>query len=80
MNVDRENMRIRLSIDQQEQQLIADPLPKPTDDPFSYLAMVVRGEPVGKYDLSSLENNMLVMEILEAAKLSARTGKTIFLE
>ncbi|MCG8321256.1 MAG: Gfo/Idh/MocA family oxidoreductase [Cytophagales bacterium] len=80
VNANRENMRVRLGIDQQEQKLVADPLPKPVDDPFSYLAAVVRGAPVGKYDLSSLENNMMVMEILEAAKLSARTGKTIFLE
>jgi len=32
------------------------------------------------FDLNSLENNMLVMEILEAAKLSARTGRTVKLK
>lgn len=32
------------------------------------------------YDLSSLENNMLVVEILEAAKESVKTGKKIKLE
>jgi hypothetical protein len=32
------------------------------------------------YDLSTLENNMLVVEILEAAKQSAKTGKTVFFE
>jgi hypothetical protein len=30
--------------------------------------------------LSSLENNMIVVEILEAARESARTGRTIRLE
>ena len=80
VNPDRENMRVRFGIDQQEQIQKAEPLPPPVDDPFSYLAAVVRGAPVDKYDLSALENNMLVMEILEAAKLSSRTGKTIFLE
>lgn len=80
INPDRENMRVRLSTDKKEQDIIAEPLAKPVDDPFSYLAAVVRGAPVSKYGLSSLENNMIVMEILEAAKLSARTGKTIFLE
>jgi hypothetical protein len=30
-----------------------------------------------KYDLSSLENNMIVMEILDAARLSARKGRAV---
>jgi hypothetical protein len=30
-----------------------------------------------KYDLSSLENNIIVVEILEAAKQSAKTGKVV---
>lgn len=56
------------------------PLTRPFHDPFAYLAAVVRGEiQVKPGDLSALENNMLVMEILEAAKESASTGKTIHL-
>lgn len=56
------------------------PLTRPFHDPFAYLAAVVRGEiRVDPGDLSALENNMLVMEILEAAKESASTGKTIHL-
>jgi predicted dehydrogenase len=41
-----------------------------------YLASVARGKrkPSG---LSSLENNMIVVEILAAARESAATGKTI---
>lgn len=55
--------------------------PSPYNDPFSLLAMVIRKEIVlAPYDLSSLENNMVVMEILEAAKLSAKTGKTVILK
>ncbi|MBK9735073.1 MAG: Gfo/Idh/MocA family oxidoreductase [Saprospiraceae bacterium] len=50
----------------------------PYNDPFSFLASVIKKEIVlAPYDLSSLENNMVVMEILEAAKLSAKTGKSI---
>jgi hypothetical protein len=33
-----------------------------------------------KYDLSSLENNMIVMEILDAARLSARKGRVVRLK
>ena len=50
-------------------------------DPFAFLAAAVNGEVVvPDYDLSSLENNMIVMEILEAAKQSAEKGQTIFLK
>ena len=42
---------------------------------LSYLAAVVRGrKPSG---LSSLENNLVVTEILEAARESAASGKTV---
>jgi predicted dehydrogenase len=47
-------------------------------DPFSYLAEVVRGKrEIPTYAPSSLENNQLVMQILEAARVSAETGETV---
>ncbi|MFM7194854.1 MAG: Gfo/Idh/MocA family protein, partial [Bacteroidota bacterium] len=50
----------------------------PYHDPFSFFAAVIRKEiRLEPYDLSSLENNMIVVEILEAAKESARKGKVI---
>ena len=55
-----------------------DERPSPYNDPFSLLAAVIRKEiTLAPYDPNSLENNMLVMKILEAAKLSAMTGKTV---
>jgi predicted dehydrogenase len=55
--------------------------PSPYDDPFSYFKAVIRKQVKMKpYDLSSLENNILVMEILDAARQSAKTGKTIRLK
>jgi len=52
----------------------------PLNDPFSMFKAVVRGEmSLPTNDLSSLENNLLVVEILDAARESAKTGKTIFL-
>lgn len=54
---------------------------KPLHDPFAYLAAVVRGEiKVTDTDLSALPNNMLVVEILEAAKRSAKEGQKIILQ
>lgn len=53
-------------------------LPTPIDNPFHYLAAVVRGEQtVAPTDPSALENNLTVMEILSAAVRSARTGKPV---
>jgi predicted dehydrogenase len=50
----------------------------PNDDPFSYFKAVIRRQiKVQPKDLSSFENNLLVMEILDAARLSAKTEKTI---
>ncbi len=53
----------------------------PFDDPFSYLAAVVRGTvKVSPGDLSSLENNMVVVEILDAARESAEKGERVYLK
>ncbi len=50
-------------------------------DPFSYLAAYLRGRiTIPDYGLYSLENNMTVIRILEAAKESARTGNLIRLK
>ncbi|GGW90476.1 Gfo/Idh/MocA family protein [Alteromonas halophila] len=55
--------------------------PYPYDDPFSYFKAVIDGSITPEpYALSSLENNMLVMRILDAARLSASSGKQITLE
>jgi len=51
------------------------------EDPFSYFADVIRGKvPVIKNSLYSLENNVTVVQILEAARESAKTGKTVVLK
>jgi len=56
-------------------------LKEPWNDPFSLLVAVIRNEITLKpYDLTSLENNMIVMEILDAAIKSAKTLKTIELK
>jgi predicted dehydrogenase len=68
-------LRVRLAGGREETQTPAG-LPPDAADSLSYLMAVVRGktQPSG---LSSLENNFIVTEILEAARESARTGKTV---
>ena len=53
-------------------------LSAPYNDSFRFLRAVVRGEiTLPPYDLSSLENNMMVVRILDAARRSARTGRPV---
>jgi predicted dehydrogenase len=71
--------RLRVRVGEGEETLTETPPPPPPhDDPFAYLAAVVRGEIVpAPDDLSSLEVNLVVMEILDAALESARTGRRV---
>ena len=47
-------------------------------DPFSYFADVIHGKiNVPANGLYSLENNVMVVRILDAARESAKTGKTV---
>jgi len=78
---DARNIRFRLSEETGEVKETLNGLSAPFDDPFSYFAGIIRGtikeEPM---NLSSLENNMIVMEILEAAMESTRTGQKVYLD
>jgi predicted dehydrogenase len=49
-------------------------------DNLQYLADVLHGKNKPEKDLSSLENNVIVVQILEAAKRSAREGKRVVLK
>ena len=59
-----------------------EPLTAPTAayiDNITYLAAVLNGTVRSENDLSSLENNLIVVKILEAARRSAKEGKRIVL-
>lgn len=62
-----------------ESEPVVPPLRGPQADPLSYLAAVVRGD-IKPSGLSSLELNLVVTEILDAARLSAQTGKRVELK
>ncbi len=69
---------MRVYAEGKESKLVADKLPEPYNDSFYYLKAAVRGQiEVKPTDLSSLENNLIVVEILEAAIESNRTGKAV---
>lgn len=78
--VDALNLRRRLRGEAQEQADVLEPAPERIRDPFAYLAAVVRGdEIVTPGNLWSLENNLAVVQILDAARESARTGQAVTL-
>jgi hypothetical protein len=55
-----------------------EPLPEAVDDPFAYLyAVIKKGHEVQPWDVSAPENNLRVMQILEAAKWAASEGRTV---
>ena len=71
----------RLEGQRKEQATVLEKRPYPYDDPFSFFAGVIQGRiQMDAFDLSSLENNLLVVEILEAAIQSAKTGKRVSLK
>ena len=72
-------MRVRFSEAEAEQLVTAVPLEAPFDNPLSYLIAVVRGE-VEPAGMSSLAANLVVTEILDAARRSAATGETVRLD
>jgi predicted dehydrogenase len=74
-SLDRDYLRIRRRKSEPAQDLTA---PTPYDDPVGYLAAVVRGQ-TPEDVLSALSTNMVVVEILEAARLSAKEGRTVYL-
>ena len=76
ITVRRDDIRVRRGGD--EEQIAGKPLPPPEDSSLAYFrAVVLDGrKPAG---LSSLETNMVVSEILDAARRSAASGKTVVL-
>jgi len=80
----RNNIRIRIPEGYDgyhEEVLNLTEQPIPIDDPFSLFEAVVRNKiTLQPYDLTSLENNMIVMEILDAAIRSAKNKQTIELK
>ena len=72
-----DSLRVRLPGGEEESRGL-EALPADERDSISYLTAVVRGR-VKASGLSSLENNLIVTEILTAARESARTGRTVHL-
>lgn len=80
----RQDLRIRTSVGYdgfEEEQMELAEREAPYNNPFNYFSAVINGTiQLRPYDLSSLENNMVVMEILDAAIRSATSNQSVRLE
>lgn len=74
------DMRIKKAGEKEYSQVYDTSQVKVYVDPFTYFSDVIRGKlTLTPFDLYSLENNVMVVQILEAAIRSAETGKTVYL-
>jgi predicted dehydrogenase len=72
-------LRLRLAGESTEHVETAPPLASPQNDSLNYLAAVLHGDWKPQHDLTSLDTNITVVRILDAARRSAQTGRTIHL-
>jgi glucose-fructose oxidoreductase len=77
ITVGPDKLRLRHEHDSEEILQTAAPLSAPQKDSLSYLTTVLRDEVHPKGDLSALDTNVIVMQILDAARESARAGRTL---
>jgi predicted dehydrogenase len=76
ITVKRDDIRVRRNKDAEEEQIAAKPVPAPYDNSLSYVRAVILDG--AKPDaLSSLDTNVTVTEILDAARKSAATGMSV---
>ena len=78
VTVKKDDIRVRRAEDKQEEQLAAKPVPAPYDNELSYFRAVIL-DGAKEDGLSSLETNVTVTEILDAARRSAQKGKIVLL-
>lgn len=76
ITVGRDSIRLRRKDDDEEHAQTAPTLASPYGDSISYLIAVVSGK-IQPSGLSALDTNITVVRILDAARESAKTGKTV---
>ena len=77
ITVAAEGLRARLAHESAERTSTAPPLPGDEASSLAYLVAVLNGKIKDSGDLSALDTNVTVMQILDAARESAKTGKAV---
>jgi predicted dehydrogenase len=78
-SIDSERIEVRKENEPEGRIMKGEMLTAPYDDPLHYMTALLNGDIREGNSLSSLSNNMTVSEILDAARESAQTGKTVSL-
>ena len=76
ITVGANQLRVRYQHQPTESETTAPPLPPERSNSLDYLAAVLHGHIKSDGDLSALDTNLIVMQILDAARTSAKTGRT----
>lgn len=77
ITVGPDKLRVRYERDNDEAVTKSPALRSEQSNSLSYLAAVLRGQIKDSGDLSALDTNVKVMQILDAARESARTGRSV---
>jgi predicted dehydrogenase len=80
ITVAKNDLRVRYAGQEHESTIAAPPLDHQRDNSLDYLAAVLAGQIRPAGDLTALDTNVVVMQILDAARESAHTGRTIQLK
>ncbi len=80
ITVASDHLRVRYHGDPAESSVAAPPLSPDRQNSLDYLAAVLRGQIPPEGDASALDTNLVVMQILSAARESSHTGRTIDLK
>ncbi len=75
----RDKVEVRRQGEKQGQIAMLERLQAPYDDSLHYFEAVISGAVTDENSLSSLKTNIVVSEILDAARQSAQTGRTVAL-
>ncbi len=77
ITVGADKVRLRQQHENDEREVTAPLLTGADRDSLDYLAAVLNGQVKDQGDLSALDTNVTVMQILDAARESVRTGRTV---
>ncbi len=77
ITVASDGLRMRMPHESEERTTTAPALKEDESSSLAYLVAVLRGKISAQGDLSALDTNVIVMQILDAARESARSGKSV---
>ena len=80
ITVAQDHLRVRYAGEKEETLSTAPKLDEPNDDSLHYLEAAISGKVDAAHSLGGIETNMVVQQILDAARESARTGQTVMIK